>query len=125
MGIAEKDIDPAITNEVRVLNKIRENGGHPNIITVLWHGWMATGHFYALDMDLCEMNLGNFIDGGYITALGPQYFEMGGEGDLLDCLTMWTIMRHVTSGLEHIHSLREVHRDLKPHNGISCRPWLI
>jgi len=47
MGIAEKDIDPAITNEVRVLNKIRESGGHPNIIAVLWHGWMATGHFYC------------------------------------------------------------------------------
>jgi hypothetical protein len=60
-----------------------------------------------------------------MTALGPQYFEPSGKGDLPDCLTMWTIMRQVTSGLEHIHRLREVHRDLKPHNGISSHTHLM
>jgi len=35
-----------------------------------------------------------------------------------DLLTLWTIVRHITSGLEFIHSINEIHRDVKPKNGI-------
>lgn len=114
-GFDEQDIDLAIANEIRVINKISENGKHPNIITVLEHREMP-GDTYALDMELCEMNLGQFINGEYINAMGNQYFDPLCKGDVPGCLTMWTIMHHVTNGLDYIHSLREVHRDLKPQN---------
>jgi len=119
MGFDEKDIEAAIANEIRVINKISQNGRLPNIITVLGHGEMSTGDIYALDLELCEMNLAQFIRGEYITALGNQYFDPVCTGDVPECLTMWTIMRHITNGLSYIHFLREVHRDLKPQNGIS------
>jgi len=116
MGIDEKDIEGVITNEIRVINKLREIG-HPNIVTVLEHRWIGTRDIYMLDMEFCEMNLGNFISGGYITSLGKDYFDPMPKGVIPECLTMWTIMHHITRGLEHIHGLHEVHRDLKPQNG--------
>ena len=117
MGIDEKDIEAVIANEIRVINKLSENGGNPNIVTVLEHRWMGPGDIYVLDMELCELNLGQFIGGGYITAVGQHYFDPVPTGVVPECLTMWTIMRHITLGLEHIHGLRQVHRDLKPQNG--------
>ena len=119
MGFDEKDIERAIANELRVINKISQNGTHPNIITVLGTREMSSGDIYAFDLELCEMNLGQFIKGEYINTLGSQYFAPLCAGDVPECLTMWTIMRHLTNGLDYIHSLREVHRDLKPQNGIS------
>jgi hypothetical protein len=63
------------------------------------------------------MNLDDFITGHRKKILNTQYYDPNGKGDAPECLTLWTILRHITRGLEYIHSLREIHRDLKPHNG--------
>lgn len=68
------------------------------------------------------MNLQDFIKGDFAKTLDREYFDTTGNGNSLGCLRLWTIMRHVTSGLEYIHSLREVHRDLKPQNGMDSEP---
>jgi len=108
-------------NEVRVITKLCSTGGHGNIIAVLQHGWLNKDQKYYIDMELCEMNLEDFINGPYIATLGnKRYFDpicMGVEGP--ECLNLWNIMRDITRGLEYIHGLREVHRDLKPQNGTS------
>jgi len=120
VGGNQQDIEMGIANEVRVITKLCSNGGHRNIIAVLQHGWLNKDQKYYFDMELCEMNLDDFIKGSYIAALGNQYFDptsAGGEGP--ECLNLWNIMRDITRGLEYIHGLREVHRDLKPQNGTS------
>src|SRR5271154_1812290 len=103
-----------IDNEIRVLTKLCSNGGHQNIITILQHGWLNKGERYYFDMELCAMSLEDFISGSYRTALGDDYFQPIHIASGLETFNLWRIMSDITSGLEYIHSLREVHRDLKP-----------
>lgn len=65
------------------------------------------------------MNLEDFIERDIAKKLNKEYFDPMGNGKVPECLKLWTIMRHIASGLEYIHSLREMHRDLKPQNCIS------
>ena len=65
------------------------------------------------------MNLEEFINGEFSKKFKAQYFDPLSTGEAPECLRMWSIMRHVTLGLEYIHSLGELHRDIKPQNGIS------
>lgn len=126
VGGNQQDIEMGIENEVRVITKLCSNGGHRNIISILQHGWLNKDQKYYFDMELCAMNLEDFIHGPYIAALGNQYFEpmcVGVDGP--ECLKLWNIMQDITKGLEYIHSLREVHRDLKPQNGTSFPESLI
>src|SRR5271155_1660154 len=119
VGGNQREIQMGIDNEVRAMTKLCSNGGHPNIINILHHGWLNKDQWYYFDMELCAMNLEDFIHGPYIETLGGQYFDPTYLGNEHECLKLWNIMRDITSGLDYIHSLREVHRDLKPQNGIS------
>jgi len=119
VGGNQREIQMGIDNEVRAMTKLCSNGGHRNIITILQHGWLNKDQWYYFDMELCAINLDDFIHGPYITALGDQYFDPTCVGNQHECLKLWNIMRDITSGLNYIHGLREVHRDLKPQNGIS------
>ena len=118
VGGNQEDVETGIANEIRVITKLWSNGGHENIIQILRHGWLNKDQKYYLDMELCAMNLDGFIRGPYIAALGNRYFDpkgIGGDGP--ECLNLWNIMRDIAGGLQYIHGLREVHRDLKPQNG--------
>lgn len=88
------------------------------MIAILNHGWLNTDQYYYFDMELCIMNLENFIEADFRTISESQYLNPDCiEGNLPRCLNMWTIARHIACGLEHIHHHRELHRDLKPRNG--------
>jgi serine/threonine protein kinase len=83
---------------------------HENIAMVTRHGWLSSS-FYFFDMELCQLNLED-----YIRKLGKESGlpnVQGGEGDIFD------IMIQITSGMEFIHGHSEVHRDLKPRNGLA------
>jgi serine/threonine protein kinase len=112
--------DLNITNEVRAINKLRTNGGHANIVAVLDHGWLKDDAYYFFDMELCVLNLEGFIEGNFGHVLGlPQYLDPGYAKEELGCLNMWSIMMQITSGVEFMHDFKELHRDLKPRNGMS------
>jgi serine/threonine protein kinase len=112
-------VDADILNEVRAIEKLRKNGGHPNIITVFDDGWLNDDVHYFFDMELCVLNLERFIQGNFGHVLGlPQYLDPQYGTEELGCLNMWSIMTQITSGLEFMHSLKQLHRDLKPQNGV-------
>lgn len=64
------------------------------------------------------MNLANFIDADLKTIVGSQYLNPACLEDGLECLTLWRIMHDITNGLAYIHRHRELHRDIKPRNGL-------
>jgi serine/threonine protein kinase len=108
--------DKEIANELRALDKICTKN-HPNVITVLRHDKLE-GSLYYIDMDLCDMNLNSYI--ASIPKSWPDH--LAGKGRFFpayDSSIIWAIMKDIAKGLSFIHSLGEVHRDLKPQNSSS------
>ena len=75
-----------------------------HIVQVFRHGWLDSS-FYYFDMELCDLNLEQYI-------LGGDESSMTYDKD-----KNWDIFREITCGLDYIHGLHHVHRDLKPRNG--------
>lgn len=114
-----EDHQRIVENEIRVLEKLNASGGRANVVLALHHGWIDNDHFY-LDMELCILNLDDFIRGcPHEIVTSPKYWTFPKERDPLACFTLWGITKQITKGLAFIHSQAEIHRDLKPQNGIS------
>jgi len=114
-----------IENEGRLISSFLENGGHRNIVTVTSHGWIRD--FYFIDMELCDLTLNDYI--AYFDGLSSPPFEIIGQlspvfiekncSPILKIQNIWTIGTHIARGLEFMHGKGQVHRDLKPRNGIT------
>ena len=111
-----------VENEIRAIEKLCTNNGHVNIIKVLRHGWLDTSPYYFIDMELCQMNLEQYISGRFgpamastQTSIDGRDMERNADGSKFSIL--WDILNQITEGLHFIHNLNEVHRDLKPRNG--------
>lgn len=65
-----------IKNEKRVIEKLQQNGGHRNIISVLDHGWLIDGLFYYIDMRLCAMTLRDLIKSNIRSTLGARFMDI-------------------------------------------------
>lgn len=117
-------MEKEIKNEVRVIDKLNANGGHQNIVTVFSHGWLNDRYYF--DMELCIFNLEDYIVSNSRETFGlSKYFAPSAMDDELGCLSLWGIMTQITNGLAYIHSQHELHRDLKPRNGIFLIPLLL
>ena len=97
-------------NQVRAIKKLCGQGAHPNIVAVLKWGPLAGSPYYLLDMELCDMNLER-----YIGSL-PHFVKTAPSS--VKSSQIWNIMRQIANGRVFIHSHGEVHRDLKPRNGM-------
>lgn len=107
-------------NEVRIVEKFATAGGHENIVTVLRHGWLEHNRTYFFDMEQCILTLESFIRQDFRKMVGlERYFRLSRDQEAPAILNMWTIMVHITSGLNFVHRLSEIHRDLKPSNGFA------
>jgi serine/threonine protein kinase len=107
--------------EVRAIEKLARKGIHENLVAIQAHGLIHGMPFTYIDMELCDGNLEDYIQGRR-----SQTFEATDNSRLLSLnmresgiANIWDIVEQISSGLQFIHSCEEVHRDLKPRNGRS------
>ena len=122
-GMTDEDKVP--DNEVRIARKLTASGRHVNIVEVIRQGWLQENSSYFFDMERCVMTLDAFIHHNIATHLSfAEFVSFGFEPptQIREVLSLWAIVRDIASGLCFIHSLQEIHRDLKPKNGrYNCR----
>src|SRR5271163_1839091 len=94
--------------------KLCGSGAHTNIVEVLRLGELIGSPYYFIDMELCSINLATYIY-SETQVEGVPYFIKDAPPSV-KLIQIWNIMRQVANGVEFIHSQKEVHRDIKPHN---------
>jgi serine/threonine protein kinase len=103
-----------LENEMAAIQKISP---HVHIVAVLATGRLPASEYYYIDMELCDLDLAGFIH----TKSQPDptksipYFVKDYPPPMKS-QQIWNVMKQITSGLTHLHSLNLVHRDMKPAN---------
>ena len=54
-----------VENEVKAITEICATTGHDNIIAILGHGPVPATDYYYIDMELCDVNLADYISPSY------------------------------------------------------------
>lgn len=98
-------------NELRAIKKLCD-GTHKNIVKVFGFGDLPDLSHAFIDMELCSLNLEQYnksirtIILVYHSVLNMRIEEI------------WSIIAQIADGLAFIHKQHEIHRDLKPQNGL-------
>jgi len=99
-----------VENEVRAVEKLCTNQ-HTNLVQVFDLGQMRSNStFYYIDMELCDISLGEYMQGSQTTNL-VSWNEFRNDLENLSIVS-----EDIIDGLIFIHSNDEVHRDLSPQN---------
>lgn len=108
--------DEDLQNELNAINRICTRN-HRNIVNILRHDHVQNSPFYYIDMQFCDINLDDYIYKPWPESLSgtSKFFRSGKPTIPIE----WTILAEIVSGLEFIHHLGYVHRDLKPRNSIT------
>jgi serine/threonine protein kinase len=108
-----------LRNEFRVIARVC-GGGQKDVVKVLGFGELSSSSHYYLDMELCDMNLENFIQRKWTAKMELLLPYMTTDsGPRMRTVQIWNIMEDTSNGLAYIHGLNEIHRDLKPRNSMS------
>lgn len=95
--------------------KLFEGRTHPNIVTVLKIGDLPPCVF--IDMELCELNLDDYIYCKKDPSAVATYF-IKDQIPPLKSQQIWNVMFNIAKGVEFLHGKGMIHRDLKPLNSI-------
>ncbi|KAK0205509.1 other/IRE protein kinase [Desarmillaria ectypa] len=93
-----------VTLASREVSILQESDDHPHVIRYYYQE--AHANFLYIALELCPCSLADIIEHPDRDQLRPiaQAFEPK------------KALRQITSGLRHLHALKLVHRDIKPHN---------
>ncbi|KZT22306.1 kinase-like protein [Neolentinus lepideus HHB14362 ss-1] len=91
-----------VTLASREVSILQESDDHPNVIRYYYQE--AHSNFLYIALELCPASLADVIE-------QPDQFR-----DISISFDPKRALREVTSGLRHLHSLKIVHRDIKPQN---------
>ena len=121
--LAGRQLPPEeIQNEIRAVRKVCSGANTPgNIVKVLGHGTLPVSRHVYIDLELCEFNLEWYTRERLWRPTRKERSKTSDDGfpqlDLMERVRfIWIIMWQVAKGLEFIHGLKEIHRDLKPRN---------
>lgn len=109
-----------IKNEERAIRKLCRKGACLNIVEVLRLGELNNSPFFFIDMELCEMNLEDYLYRGSLGKDGVPLFARDASS-LTKSATIWNTITQITRGVMFLHEHGEIHRDLKPQNGMLYR----
>jgi len=110
-----------IKNEIRAVEKLCGKA-HKNLVSILQHGELLNNpkYPYYIDMELCDMNLKDYI---LYSDEAVQRYQSGSECSELVLPSrsqgpyyIWVIMEQVSCGIAFIHDEGWIHRDVKPAN---------
>jgi serine/threonine protein kinase len=114
-------VEDDIENEIRAVLKLCVRG-HQNIVRLIGHNWLHGSSYYAIDMELCDLTLAEFVNGKREVVERSWSENLEGYNDAEEACQYWlgicSIFVDITNGLSFIHSFKEIHRDLKPSNGV-------
>ena len=108
-----------IDTEIRVLTELSREGIHPHIVAVLRIGELPNSQDLFIDMELCDLNLAEYIYGSKPRDLVPTFF-IKDQSPPMKASQVWTVMLQLAKGVEYLHRKAIIHRDLKPANGNCC-----
>ncbi|EPQ51887.1 hypothetical protein GLOTRDRAFT_80895 [Gloeophyllum trabeum ATCC 11539] len=91
-----------VTLASREVSILQESDDHPNVIRYYYQE--AHSNFLYIALELCPASLADIIE-------QPDQFR-----DIAISFDPKRALREITSGLRHLHSLKIVHRDIKPQN---------
>ena len=97
-----------VTLASREVSILQESDDHPNVIRYYYQE--AHANFLYIALELCPASLADIIE-------CPDQFR-----DISIAFDPKRALRQITSGLRHLHSLKLVHRDIKPQNILVSGP---
>ncbi|KAG7445216.1 kinase-like protein, partial [Guyanagaster necrorhizus] len=93
-----------VTLASREVSILQESDDHPHVIRYYYQE--AHANFLFIALELCPCSLADII----------EYPDRDQLRPIVQAFEPKKALRQITSGLRHLHALKLVHRDIKPHN---------
>ena len=97
-----------VTLAAREVSILQESDDHPNVIRYYYQE--SQGNFLYIALELCPASLADVVE-------SPDQHQ-----EIVATFEPKRALRQITSGLRHLHSLKIIHRDIKPHNILVSAP---